>query len=1293
MRSPKVLLLMLSALVLYASPALLRAQTASTAVLVGTLTDPTSGVVPDAEVELQDTASGFSRKTLSNPAGQYTFVALKPGHYTLTVRKDGFRKVIVSSIHLEVAKSFTLDLLLDIGEVSETSKIEAPVGAEMQTLDATVGEVISGQTLLHLPNLNRDATSFLLYEPFATPGRFETNIKGGQIAGARSDQNTFFIDGGDATSNADGNGGFNTRQAGIPRASVPTPAESVQEFRVGASTPNVTFGRSSGSPIFIVTRRGGSDLHGSAYGYYTGDNLSANSWTRGRLNQSNPRIRDNRFGGTLGGPVLKDKLFFFGNYEGHRTPQVAQVSRLVPTATLRQGILRFNDSTATVRSYDLKSATSCGPMSSSACDPRGLGISPVVRSVWSQFEPNGNDPSLGDGLNTIGFNAPLTYNLTENFGLGRLDYNFSDKWRFTGAVRYSKTRGFSPDQFDIGGLVCSQKGVPCATTSQRLQPRHFTVGATGQLKQNLTDEAHFTYTRNFWERAGRKPFPQVSGTAAALAINSEDAFSGLVPLDVDAQNAGDTVWNGHDYVFSDNATWIRGRHMVQFGGMAVRQQIFEQRDDKVRGALTSPVYQLSRGDSLAVPSMFRPPDCGGSVVANCLPTGDLNRWNSLYAATLGIVDSATVLAARDGSLNPLSPGVPLQTHLKTNEYEAYGGDTWRIGPSATLSFGLTWGVQLPPTERDRKQTLLADASTKQIYDAANYLNARQQAAQAGNVFNPQLAYLPISMAGRKYPYNPDWLNIGPRAAFAWSPRLTEGLPGMLFGSQRTVLRGGYSMTYDRINGISNVLTSILGAGFTDALTCRAPAMNGSCLGFGGTTPASAFRVGADGSAVPLPTLAAVTSPIIPSVNDPYEKLSIQVDPKLKIGRSHEFNFTIQREIPGNLSLEMGYAGRYSHRLPQGIDLNQVPFFMTDRRSGQSFSQAFDAVANALRSGNTVAPQAWFENLLAGSRFCAAPNPTCTAGVVANFASDFKVGDLFALWSGLDPSFVSGSTFAASRQVQSLYMLTDFGRSNYHAGFVTLHERGWRGLSFVANYTYSKTLDQVGLDQQYLASASNAYDLDFDYGPAPWDRRHVINVLASYDFPFGHKRRFWNGRGTFDKVLNGWSVSGIYSRASGLPLGVSQGTGEAWGSGYWGDNANAVAQSSIGFRPSVHSNVVSVGGIASDGIPAAGGTGLNFFLPPALVYSEFRRINISQDMRQGLSPLRGLARWNLDMVFAKDTQVTERVKVLFQAEFTNIFNHPLFSDPSLNLNDPAGFGVLNTQYNTPRTIQLGLRVAF
>src|SRR6267378_3926465 len=352
----------------------LSAQTASTSTVTGTVSDKTGATIPNAKVELEDVDTKAKTSVATGSDGGYTFPSVRPGNYSIIVSGKGFRQSVVTGVRVEVGKSALVNVSLEVGGMTETVEVSA-TGLQLQTLDATMGNVLDSNLLSHLPTLSRDATSLLLLQPMSIPGfngpggSGEGNLAGGAVAGARADQNTFMIDGGDATSNMEGGGGYNSGFVATPRAVVPTPIESLEEFRVATNNTGTDFTRSAGAEVQMVTKRGTNDWHGAGYWYHQNDELNANDWFRahrpnsftGKPFTENPEWRDNRYGGRIGGPIWKDRTFFFVHEEERHFFTQSVFQRLVPSAALKAGILKFKDAAGVVRAFNLNPTATLDP--------------------------------------------------------------------------------------------------------------------------------------------------------------------------------------------------------------------------------------------------------------------------------------------------------------------------------------------------------------------------------------------------------------------------------------------------------------------------------------------------------------------------------------------------------------------------------------------------------------------------------------------------------------------------------------------------------------------------------------------------------------------------------------------------------------------------------------------------------------------------------------------------------------------------------------------------------------------
>lgn len=1270
----------------------LSAQTAGTGSVIGTVTDPSGAVVPAAKMELRDAATDIVRNAVSNSAGQFSFVGVQPGKYSVKGSAPGFQEMVVSDVAVEVGRSYTINLELRVGTAASVVEVTTTPGAELQTLDASVGNVVGGDALAMAPTLQRNVTSLLLLQPTSMPQQAgsQNSTLGGQVAGARSDQNTIVLDGGNITNGTSGNNDYLVNFTGGPEGSVPTPVESIQEFRVSTSNHSASFSGSSGSETVLVTKRGSNQFHGSGYWFLQNDNLNSNTWDRNRLGQGRPESKDNRFGASLGGfiPKLPEsaRTYFYANYEGRRLVASTQVSRIVPSETLKQGILRFRDAAGNIVAYDLARSTNCGAQGNSPCDPRGIGLNPLVNQLWSRYEPVGNDFTQGDGLNTIGFSAPLPLPISSDFGVVRLDHSFGSKWQAFASYRYYGETAAVSRQVDIGGLLPGNvKGQPASTANIPRQPRYFVLGVTGVLTPNLTNETNASFVRDWWYWNTASAFPQVPGTSAALELGG-NSVNGLVPINLNTTGARTRLWNGHNYNLRDNVSWLKGTHLIRMGGTFSRASVNFFRDDGQVG-LVKPAYLITQTSGLNIPAAYRPPSCTATLTTNCLPTSQNSNWNNVYAQALGLVDQGLVVGARGSDLSALAPGTPLFNHVFYNTFSLYATDSWKITPNLTINYGLNWSVEMPPTDQAGKQALSVLLPSNQILVPADYLAARKQAALQGQVYNPTVGFAPISATGRKYPYDLVLDTVAPRVALAWTPK---------FANNKMVIRGGYGQLFDRLNGVQKVGNALQGFGFQQTLTCLGPSRNGQCLGVSGVDPSTGFRAGVDGATVPIPAMTATAAaPLVPGAaafpgaNQPQANTTYQIDPTYRPGRNHQWDLTIQREMPGRSLLEIGYIGRHANNIYAPLEVNGAPYMMTV--NGQSYAQAFDAIAMQLRAGAPAPPQPFFERALAGSSFCATPNASCTAGVVARYSGSFQTQRVTDVWNGIQPSFTFGPATAATNQVQTMFYWASAGWANYNAGFISWRTRGHKGLTLDANLTWAHSLDTRGLNQDFDTAASNSYDLRYDYGTSIFDRKLVLNLLSLYQLPFAK-----HGHGPLSYIVKDWSIAPIVNIASGLPLKVLTGSSQEFGQGGSSNSGGAVRTGPNTFGNSVHSGVTgdpkTQVGVNSD--PARGGSGLNLFGDPAAVFGSFRPAMVSLDTTSGAGgQLRGLPRWNVDVSVARRFRFSERWSSTFNAQFFNIFNVVQFADPSVNLQSPQSFGVLGTQLNSPRIIQLGLRIDF
>ncbi|HEX4169828.1 MAG TPA: carboxypeptidase-like regulatory domain-containing protein [Bryobacteraceae bacterium] len=1306
---------MLASLLWLASPA--SPQNTSSGTISGQVTDPQGAAIPGAQVSLTDKTTSAVRTSLSNDTGRYDFFNLPPGVYDLAVTHAGFSETRLPQQKVDVGLVLTLNVSMQLGGTSSIIEVTASAGAELQTSNATVGSTVSGLQLNSLPNIGRDANAFILLQPGVAPT--------GNVAGTVNDQNGFQLDGGNNSSDMDGNmtqytassGTTTGATGGTPSGVIPTPIESIDEFKVSTANQTADFNGSAGGQVQMVTKRGTNDFHGAAYEYFLSSAVGANLWKNnhtpsGHLDYTpNPKTHQNRYGVAFGGPLTPrfwgGKTYFFVNYEGRRYPQSATVERTVPSQLLRDGIIQLPNSAGIYQAYNLNSSpvtvngktympATCG---ATLCDPRGLGLNPIVNQIWSKQMPLANDPQFGDSYNTQGYLANISVPQTSDNYTIRLDHDFGDKWHFMSSYRYFTFKQNTSNQYDIGGVLGGSLGSAVATAPRDQKPSYWVGGLTTTISPTLTNDVHYNYLRNFWQWGTDGAPPQLPGLGGAIEIGGESGGqnNALIPYNVNTQNVRQRFWDGQDNSVRDDLSWVKGNHLLQFGGSYQRNWDFHQRDDNGAGIFNNTVYQV--GGALSGISF------GPANIPASLPSNQVSNWENLYTEVLGIVSQPQTLYTRAGSNLSLQPlGTNLFDQVTIPYYNLYFSDTWHIRSDLSLTYGLGYQIEMPPTEAQGKQTMLVYQNGNQI-GAEAYLQAKEAAALQGQVDNPNVGFALIgNVAGHpKYPYNPFYGGLSPRTALAWNPSFTDGLLGHVFGQNKTVLRGGWSRIYGRLNGVNQVLVPLLGTSISQPVQCIGASTAGACLGSGGVTPTTAFRIGTDGLVAPLPAVTStLAQPYYPGQNsNAAAGDGTVIDQNFKPDRSDVFDFTIQRQLSNKLSFELGYIGRIIRNEFQLINLDAVPTMMT--LNGQSFANAFANVYGEVAAGQAVQTQPFLESVMGGpnSAYCKGYS-SCTAAIASKQKTQITGTQVYNLWTNLSKtsSWTLGRTLpdSAPAQTASLYEATSLGYGNYNGAFATFTIRDWHNLTAASNFTWSRALGTVSQAQSTSSTTVlDPWNLQTMYGPQPFDIRFVYNLSVVYSPHWleGHRYLY--------PVLGGWNFAPLFTAQSGVPLEVSIGSGttncQSFGESNCSSDStfeNAVLTAPYTQGNSVHQNVTSSTTVASAGNASKGGSGLNIFGNPSAALSDFRRLILGVDTTSGgAGVLRGFPTWNLDMAISKDFKIPirEGMGLTFNAQFSNMLNHFQAANPTLNIDSPTTWGVVTTQANTPRQIEFGLRLHF
>ena len=1337
------------------------AQSASSGSISGLVTDERNAAVPGAEVTLLDTATNSSQTTVTNENGRFNFAVIPSGTYDITFSKSGFKVHKAPGQKVSIGIVLTVNVTLEVGALSETVVVTAGAGNELQTTNATIGTTINLKNLELLPNLGRDATTLMALQPGVNPN-------GGFVAGSYMDQSTFTIDGGNNTDDMAGNtigyinnftgtAGAQTNQ--MASGVVATPIESVEEFKVSTFGQTADFNSSSGALVQMVTKRGTDQWHGSGYGYYFATNiLGANTWannhttfTKGlapdrracaagttyQKGDTNcvmpytpiiPNHRD-RFGFTLGGPatnlkVLGGKTYFFINYEGFRYPNAGLFERSYPTAALRAGVIQVADANNVFQPYNLNpfsvttqvgngttvpfKTVTLAPATcpGGPCDPRGIGLNPIVNQIWTKFLPLPNDPLAGDGYNTQGYLGTIRLPLVSNNYVGRIDHDFGQKNRFFTSFRAFKLLNTTSNQVDVGGLLGGTLGQYRASAPRPQLGEIWVIGLTSTLSPTITNDVRLSYLWNWWQWSTSGGPPQLPGLGGAVEIaagNSAnaEATGALIPYNVNSQSIRQRVWDGQDKMIRDDVTWVKGNHLFQFGGQYQHNYNFHIRSDNGVGVNNQITYQIAKQGI-----DWTSATGGLPWIPTTVPSGQRAAYANLASEVLGMVGLPQVAYARAGAdlaLQPVGSSAFDQSTIKF--YNLYMSDTWRVKPSLTINYGLGYAYETPPVEKNGKQVALVYQDGT-IVDTVSYLAKRKAAALAGQVYNPILGFETTGNLKKKYPYNPFRTGFSPRLSVAWNPSYKSGLMGTLFGDGKTVLRGGYGRIYGRLNGVNLVLVPLLGVGLLQSVSCANSKMDGTCSPTL-VNPTNVFRIGTDGLIAPLPAASAtLPQPFFTGGLNPIAQDATVLDLNYKPEKTDNVTFTIQRQLSRKVQIEVGYMGRRIRNVFQELNLDAVPYMTT--LGGQQFSDAYAKLYFALNGGTAAASvpvQPFFETALGGpsSVYCK-PFTSCTVAVASNQGSNILNTAVSNVWQALNAAngwilgrtMISQSLNGGAGQATTLNETTSTGFSNYNAMFITLNMRDWHGLSGITNFTWGRALGTAEIGQYNSSNTTlDAWNNKGDYGLQLFDVKVLFNSGLAYQptslFGWGD---FKNKKGIVGHLVKGWTIAPFFTFQSGPGAFAGFSGTQSFGSVTPPGGDSVASEGALLAGPFTGGNSLHRGVVGSNGVGTNNVGQLNMFADPESIIKQFRRCVLGADTScGGYYNLRAPQIWNVDMSLSKDFKFGERVALRASVQFTNVFNHFAPGSPALTVTTPSTFGRITGQATSPRQTEFGMRLSF
>ncbi len=841
---------------------------AQNASLSGTITDQQGGVVPGAEVTLVNPATGTQRLSVTDDQGRYIFAQVTPGTYEIRAALTGFKTQVTTGVDLLVDTAKKLDLQLELGQVSEVITVSSTSEAILNTVDASIGNTFNEEQIVDLPLNSRNVFNLLSLQSGV--------VASGEVSGARRDQSNLTLDGVDVNDQQDG-------EAFTPVLRV-TP-DSVQEFRVTVSNPSASQGRSSGAQVSLVTKGGTNEWHGSLYEFHRNTVTAANDFFNNRSDVERPNLIRNLFGGSIGGPIARDRAFFFFNYEGRKDRSQSSSVRTVPFAHLGQGIIKYRDGTG--------AATEVGPTELATLYPVIGGVNPVATAALGDAAARfpRNDDGVGDGVNIGGFRFNGSTPLDQNTYIARFDFNLADNQQLFVRGNY---------QWDHQGFLGRYPGGTAPTLWQH--PGGIAVGHTWSVTPNFINTFRYGMTRESFSNQGDSADNRISFRFIYQPASFSRTLSRTTPV---------------NNIVNDSS-WIKGNHTFQFG---TNLRFIENKRISFANSFDSAV---------ANPSFYD--QSGGVLDVTSVLSGDRDVFRNAATAVLGRYSQfeGKFLFGVDGSLQ--AAGSPADRSFATDEYEFYFGDTWQMAPSLTVNLGLRWGVNTPVHESSGFQV----SPTRPL---AEFFELRKAGALAGNPFNESIT---IDTAGPFYNkpgfYPTDKNNWSPRISAAWSPSFDGGILGVIFGDNgQSVIRGGFSTTYDRIGSALAVQFDLNNTlGFASEQGIAANTFNVS------SNPGPLFTgFGQDIRSLLAPNgLTVPTSLVFPLTHpaDEAPRIERTLDSALTTPIHFNFNLSYGRELPGGLFIEASYVRRRANDLLGDQDILHLNNFV-DQASGQDWYEA------------------------------------------------------------------------------------------------------------------------------------------------------------------------------------------------------------------------------------------------------------------------------------------------------------------------------------------------------------------
>ena len=1265
-------------------------QTSTTGAVSVTVLDPSGATIPDARLELVNVETNDLRTGATLPDGVYQFPALPFGTYRLTVSKPGFTSTQFDAVNVETSRVTDLRATLTMGRTSTQVEV-SEANPLIETTSSTVSTTIDTKQVVNLPVIGRNVMSLAFLVPgWSTNGNNTNNptgaantngtwnnMPGGAVVSAD-------FDGTPGISNRFRSGGFNYgTTASVPRL------ENVGEMTISTAQLDLSGSGTSAMRISIVSRHGTNDFHGRLYEDFRNTDLNANSWHNNAVGLPRNILKLNDFGVSVGGPIIKNKLFFFGTWAQSIQPVTNTANATILSAAAQQGNFTYRNSAGALQTINvLQLGGNAGYRST------------VLPSIGTQLQKiNG---VLGDGavtatsdpnLNTLTFLVPAQTNVY--YPNVRIDYNATDNLRLYATYAQTKTDSTHANTPNFPGGID-----PTDYVSNSGNDRIAGVGIDWTISPTLMNQFHAGYLYQYSafdiENQGidlTSIYRQQWQYGAGL-YSSNGAYGTLAYPRLPISSFYPML------SANDSLSWQHGQHSISVGVSWFREQDHYWNGP---GGFPSYTFGISAQDPLG--AVFT------SALANTTSTNLTNAEN-LYAELTGRISAVSIATGRP--LDPATKQYKLFGQYNLDEVQSSTGawfqDSWRLRPNLTVNYGLRW--DWVGDDHDINGGYSTLASLGDLWGPTP-VGAIFSPGTLGGVANPQFK-------ANVHVYQPDYMNPSPAAAIAWSPKGNDSFWGKLLG-KTTVIRAGASLRHYQ-EGAQNFWAYASNSGQffyqSGSLTSNPTSALGNftpgSLTFGDPLPPYFLSPSAYSTTVPAANLFPGTFwGMNRSIRQPYVE---------------QWNVGIEHSLGANSALSVRYVGNLSLHQWLGYNINQVNIFENGFLSEFQKAQSNLAVNKAAGRGNT------FANLglpgdsplpIMAAAFGSPTSSNFTNGTYLTYLNTGAAGSLAQAIAGNTTFYCNmvgtaafpacaskvGNVAGAGYPVNfwqvnpygsgnAVNYLDASGSSNYHALQTEFKQRLVHGAQFDVNWTWSHSLgiaSQNGIQGQNSLIYYTNRDFRLNYGPSLFDIRHVIHASGTYDLPFGAGKPFLNSSGWLNRVVGGWTLGTIVVFQTGTPLQLGGGyytvsglntttyPNQADAGLYLNGITTAQIQNNVGVYRSGNPwvTVVSPQIIASNGAAASS-------LTPA-----------NQAGVMGYHPYVSGPHWfNDDLSIVKSIPIRERVNLTIQAELLNAFNHPTFGVVSGGQNSPEflnvqslTFGQISSGPTGPRQVEFRANIVF